>query len=142
MTIHSARDARSIVFLDDLPTSEGIADLTFTLDELAKEFAVTPRAIRSYEERGFLQPQHRGEQRLYSQRDRVTLEQILRARRFGLSLADLDQHLTGSDGPFGSPTLVLPPDRCRARIAALKQERAAIDQAIRDLEDLASRMRR
>jgi len=142
LTAHNIRDAKSIVFLDDMPADDGLADLTFSVDELAREFDLAPRTIRNYEERGLLQPERRGQRRLYSQRDRITLEQILRARRFGLSLTDLDQHLIGKDGPFGSPTLVLPPDRCRARIAALKREREAIDRAIRDLENLASRMRR
>ena len=66
-----------------------------TISELASEFGVTPRTIRYYEEKGLLQP-HRDtptSQRLYDDRDRARLKLILRGKRFGYSLAELEDIL-------------------------------------------------
>lgn len=60
----------------------------FSISELAREMTVTTRAIRFYEEQGLLLPERRGQTRLYSQRDRVTLELIMRGKRIGLSLSE------------------------------------------------------
>ena len=61
---------------------------TYTISELAKEYDVTPRAIRLYEELGLLAPLRDGNRRIYSDRDRVRLRLVLRAKRIGISLAD------------------------------------------------------
>ena len=65
---------------------------TFTITELAREFDVTPRAIRFYEDQGLLSPERAGasgRQRVYSQRDRTRLKLTLRGKRLGLSLAEV-----------------------------------------------------
>jgi DNA-binding transcriptional MerR regulator len=64
---------------------------TFTITELAREFDVTPRAIRFYEDQGLLSPARAGggRQRVYGQRDRTRLKLTLRGKRLGLSLAEV-----------------------------------------------------
>jgi DNA-binding transcriptional MerR regulator len=65
---------------------------TFTITELAREFDVTPRAIRFYEDQGLLAPERAGtggRQRVYSQRDRTRLKLTLRGKRLGLSLSEV-----------------------------------------------------
>jgi DNA-binding transcriptional MerR regulator len=65
---------------------------TFTITELAREFDVTPRAIRFYEDQGLLAPARAGSggrQRVYSQRDRTRLKLTLRGKRLGLSLSEI-----------------------------------------------------
>ncbi len=65
---------------------------TFSISELAREFDVTPRAIRFYEDQGLLAPQRAGagaRQRVYSQRDRTRLKLTLRGKRLGLSLSEV-----------------------------------------------------
>ena len=65
---------------------------TFTITELAREFDVTPRAIRFYEDQGLLAPSRTGaggRQRVYSQRDRTRLKLTLRGKRLGLSLSEI-----------------------------------------------------
>lgn len=65
---------------------------TFTITELAREFDVTPRAIRFYEDQGLLAPTRSGaggRQRVYSQRDRTRLKLTLRGKRLGLSLSEV-----------------------------------------------------
>ena len=55
-----------------------VQDRTFTIGELAREFDITPRAIRHYEDQGLLEPERRGQHRIYSRRDRVRLMLTLR----------------------------------------------------------------
>jgi DNA-binding transcriptional MerR regulator len=59
----------------------------YTITELAKEFNITTRAIRHYEDQGLLSPGRDGSNRLFSNRDRVRLKLALRGKRLGFSLA-------------------------------------------------------
>ena len=58
---------------------------------MAKEFDITTRSIRFYEDQGLLTPQRQGQTRIYSKRDRVRLKLILRGKRLGFSLAETGQ---------------------------------------------------
>ena len=62
---------------------------TFTISELAREFGVTTRTIRFYEDEGLLSPKREGTNRVFSQRDRVRLRLALRGKRLGFSLAEI-----------------------------------------------------
>lgn len=61
---------------------------TYSIAELATEFDITHRTIRFYEEQGMLHPQRRGQERIYSGKDRVALILVLRGKRIGFSLAE------------------------------------------------------
>ncbi|MDF1832621.1 MAG: MerR family DNA-binding transcriptional regulator [Porticoccaceae bacterium] len=61
---------------------------TYSISELAKEFGVTTRAIRHYEELQLLQPARQGQKRIYSPADRTKLKLIVRGKRIGLSLQE------------------------------------------------------
>ncbi|MFM7274016.1 MAG: MerR family transcriptional regulator, partial [Gammaproteobacteria bacterium] len=61
---------------------------TFGIRELVREFGVTARSIRHYEEIGLLSPSRRGQTRVYSAADRTRLKLILRGKRLGLSLEE------------------------------------------------------
>ena len=61
---------------------------TYSISDLAAELDITTRAIRFYEEQGMLSPTRRGQERIYSSKDRVTLKLILRGKRLGFSLAE------------------------------------------------------
>lgn len=64
-----------------------VGERTWTIRELSKEFGVTPRSIRFYEEKDLISPgRTEGDQRVFSARDRTRLKLILRGKRFGLSL--------------------------------------------------------
>jgi DNA-binding transcriptional MerR regulator len=63
--------------------------VTFTIGELAREFGLTTRAIRFYEDCGLLAPQRSGRNRIYSSRDRARLTLTLRGKRLGLKLAEV-----------------------------------------------------
>lgn len=63
-----------------------MTEATYTISELAREFGITTRTIRFYEEKGLLSPRREGQRRLYSPADRVRIKLILRGRRIGMSL--------------------------------------------------------
>ena len=61
----------------------------FSISELAREFDITPRAIRFYEAEGLLAPKRDGQRRIYSPRDRTRLKLTLRGKRLGLTLSEI-----------------------------------------------------
>ena len=61
----------------------------FSIGELAREFDITPRAIRFYEDQGLLAPRREGQRRIYTARDRTRLKLTLRGKRLGLSLSEI-----------------------------------------------------
>ena len=75
---------------------------TYTISDLAKEFDLTTRAIRFYEDMGLLQPQREGpagRNRVYTTRDRTRLKLTLRAKRLGLSLVEAKEIIDSYDSP-------------------------------------------
>ncbi|TKB50837.1 MerR family transcriptional regulator [Ferrimonas aestuarii] len=64
------------------------AEQTFSISDLAREFDITTRSIRFYEDQGLLSPTRRGQTRIYSVQDKVRLKLILRGKRLGFSLAE------------------------------------------------------
>ncbi len=61
---------------------------TYSIRELAREFQITPRALRFYEDKQILSPQRDGARRVYSERDRTRLKLTLRGKRIGFSLEE------------------------------------------------------
>ncbi|MDA8443894.1 MerR family transcriptional regulator [Paracidovorax valerianellae] len=79
-----------------------MAATTYTISDLAKEFDLTTRAMRFYEDMGLLQPERTGpggRTRLYSARDRARLRLTLRAKRLGLSLTEAKEVIDLYDSP-------------------------------------------
>ena len=75
---------------------------TYTISDLAKEFDLTTRAMRFYEDMGLLQPQREGtggRNRVYTARDRARLKLTLRAKRLGLSLVEAKEIIDSYDTP-------------------------------------------
>src|SRR5712672_997254 len=61
----------------------------FSISELSREFEITPRAIRFYEDQGLISPRREGQRRVYTARDRTRLRLTLRGKRLGLSLSEI-----------------------------------------------------
>ncbi|MBH1957119.1 MerR family transcriptional regulator [Polaromonas sp.] len=75
---------------------------TYTISDLAREFDLTTRAMRFYEDMGLLQPEREGpggRNRVYSARDRTRLKLTLRAKRLGLSLTEAKEIIDSYDSP-------------------------------------------
>jgi DNA-binding transcriptional MerR regulator len=66
---------------------------TFSISDLAREFALTTRAIRFYEDCGLVTPQRVGRARVYGERERVRIKLILRGKRLGLALSEIRELL-------------------------------------------------
>ena len=113
-----------------------------TISELAKEFEITTRTIRFYEDEGLLRPKRNGRQRIYSKRDYVRLKLILRSKRLGLSLREISDiiELYDSDqGELGQLDSFL--QSIRERRTTLKQKRADIDATLSELQRIERRCR-
>jgi len=68
-------------------------EATYTISQLAREFALTTRAIRFYEDEGLIAPGRHGRARVYGERERVRLKLVLRGKRLGLALAEIAELL-------------------------------------------------
>jgi len=109
----------------------------FTIGELAAAFALSPRAIRFYEDQGLLAPVRAGTQRVYTKRDRARLQLILRGKRLGFSLADIREFLDLYDaGGANRRQMAMTLDRTRARIADLEQQLEDITITLAELRDM------
>ena len=110
------------------------ADRTYTISQLAREFEVTPRALRFYEDKGLLSPRRDGMNRVYSHRDRGKLQLILRGKRVGLSLIEikslLDLYQVDQRAQAQAALKAY-----KARIVALEAQREDVDAAIEMLHD-------
>ncbi len=63
--------------------------IIFAISDLAREFNITPRTIRFWEDQGILAPEREGGKRVFTRRDRARLKMALRGKRLGLSLAEI-----------------------------------------------------
>jgi DNA-binding transcriptional MerR regulator len=108
------------------------ADQSFTISDLAREFNVTTRTIRFYEDQGLLNPERQGRNRIYNRRDRTRLKLTLRGKRLGLSLNEIRQIIDLFDNPRGEEK------QLRQFIKVLDEHRAALEQQKRDLEAVLS----
>lgn len=107
---------------------------TFTIRQLTKEFSVTARTLRFYEDEGLIAPERRGQTRIYSAKDRARIILILRGRRLGFSLAEIRQYLEMYNPADNTPQLTHARKKCEERIAAFEKQKIDIDVAIGELK--------
>ncbi|MBY8021262.1 MerR family DNA-binding transcriptional regulator [Vibrio fluvialis] len=79
---------------------------TFKISELAKEFDITTRSIRFYEDMGLIEPERKGTVRIYHRRDKIRLKLIMRGKRLGFSLAEIRELFELYDAHQGETQLV------------------------------------
>lgn len=107
------------------------ASSTYTISDLAREFDLTTRAIRFYEDMGLLQPERSGpggRNRIYTTRDRTRLKLTLRAKRLGLSLTEARELIDMYDSPRDTgPQL-------RKFLAILAQHRSQLEEQLAELQ--------
>ena len=104
---------------------------TYTISDLAREFDLTTRAMRFYEDMGLLQPERTGpggRNRIYSSRDRTRLKLTLRAKRLGLSLSEAKDIIDMYDSPRDTgPQL-------KKFLAVLAQHRAELEEQLSEVQ--------
>ena len=103
------------------------ASPTYTIGELAREFDLTTRAIRFYEDCGLLQPRRVGRRRVYTPRDRTRLKLTLRGKRLGLTLAEVKELVDMYESPRDTQP------QLRKFLAVLAVHRAQLEQRMADL---------
>lgn len=112
------------------------ANKVFRIGDLAREFNVTLRTLRFYEDRGLLEPARSGSTRLYSADDRQRLKLILLAKRVGFSLSEIEEILKFEDQgaltPERAAKLI---SKFRGQIPALNAQREEVEQALRDVDE-------
>lgn len=104
---------------------------TYTIGDLAKEFDLTTRAMRFYEDMGLLQPQRSGaggRSRIYTARDRTRLKLTLRAKRLGLSLVEAKEIIDSYDSPRDTEP------QLRKFLAVLTDHRKKLEAQLLDLQ--------
>lgn len=113
-------------------------DNQYTISELAKEFDVTSRALRLYEESGLLAPRREGTKRIYGNRDRVRLRLIVRGKRLGWSLSEIGEIFDIYDTDSGEKAqLEFFLERLEERRKALELQKKDVDLALMDLSRIS-----
>ena len=118
------------------PTTEKVdRDKTYSITQLCREFEVTPRTLRFYEQKGLLAPARRGWTRIFNYRDRARLKLILRGKRVGFALEEIKEMLDLYNLRDGQLTqLRVASTKLRERLEGLKRQRIELDEALIDLE--------
>jgi DNA-binding transcriptional MerR regulator len=106
----------------------------FTIRDLGREFGVTARTLRFYEEKGLLSPQRDGQDRLYGRRDRARLKYVLMGKCVGFSLDEIREMLDLYDlGDRQETQLKSAQGKFQDRIGRLEKQKAEIDRALAEL---------
>ena len=109
---------------------------TWNIAELAKEFDVTTRTIRFYEDKGLISPERVGQRRVYYPRDRVRLQLIMRGKRLGFSLDEIQKMIDLYDAdPTEAAQLKLFIEKLRERRELLERQRDDIDTVIFEIRE-------
>ena len=124
-------DAQAFV---DSHRDEGAAEI-FGITELCREFGITLRALRFYEDKGLLSPRRVNGARVYTRRDRARLSLILRAKAIGSPLSEIKRYLDlyGDQGEGRAQQLSYVIERTDVEIADLEKKRAQIDETLAEL---------
>ncbi|NIZ00227.1 MerR family transcriptional regulator [Thalassospira lucentensis] len=110
---------------------------SYSITDLAREFDVTTRTIRFYEDQELIEPERQGQTRIYSQRDRVRLRLIMRGKRLGFSLKEIRDLLDLYDGDRSEITqLTTLVTKINERRDALRTQREDIDATLEELDKL------
>ena len=107
---------------------------TYTIRQLTKEFSVTARTLRFYEDEGLIAPERRGQTRIYSVRDRARIILILRGRKVGFSLAEIREYLELYDPASTTRQLTHVRKKFIERIVVLERQKIDIDAAINEIK--------
>src|SRR5678810_1477630 len=115
----------------------------FSISDLAREFDVTPRAIRFYEDQGLLAPRRDGQRRIYTPRDRTRLKLTLRGKRLGLALSEIreliDMYEPGRDE---RPQLERFLSVLESHKNMLEQQRADIEAQLAEIQAFEKRVKK
>jgi DNA-binding transcriptional MerR regulator len=126
-----------------METERAAERLEYSISELSREFAITPRAIRFYEAEGLLAPRREGQRRIYTPRDRTRLKLTLRGKRLGLTLSEIreliDMYEPGRDE---RPQLERFLAVLESHRASLLQQRSDIEAQLAEIQSFEKKIRK
>ena len=126
-----------------METERAAERLEYSISELSREFEITPRAIRFYEDQGLLAPRRDGQRRIYTPRDRTRLKLTLRGKRLGLTLSEIreliDMYEPGRDQ---RPQLERFLAVLESHKASLLQQRADIEAQLAEILSFEKKIRK
>lgn len=109
----------------------------YSITELTREFDISTRTLRFYEDEGLIHPERRGRTRLYRTADRHLIQQILRGRRIGFTIAEIREIINVYNEPPGEAgQLKLLIKKVDEKRDGLRQKRKDIDETIEELDNL------
>jgi DNA-binding transcriptional MerR regulator len=105
----------------------------FTIGELSREFGVTLRALRFYENKGLISPHREGLSRLYSKGDRTRLALVLKGKKLGFTLGEIRQMIAAEEGAADAKSLDISREKCLEQIELLTKQKAEIEEGLNEL---------
>jgi DNA-binding transcriptional MerR regulator len=109
----------------------------YSITELTREFDISTRTLRFYEDEGLIHPERRGRTRLYRPADRHLIAQILRGRRIGFTIAEIREIIQVYNEPPGEAgQLKLLMKKVEEKRDDLRQKRKDIDETINELDNI------
>jgi DNA-binding transcriptional MerR regulator len=111
-----------------------LKDQTYTISDLAREFGVTTRTIRFYEEKGLVCPLREGQKRLYTPADRVRIKLILRGKRIGMTLSECVEVIDMYDPEHNNS------EQLHSLIETINERRERFLQQKRDIDDMLANL--
>jgi len=115
----------------------------FSIGDLAREFDLTTRTIRYYEDKNLLTPQRRGQQRVYSRADCTRLKLILRGKRLGWNLDEIRQVIELYNGPGGEiRQLEVMLNKIENSRTTLLEQQQDVQIALDELQEIEARCQR
>ena len=116
---------------------------TYSISELATEFDVTARSIRFYEDQGLISPDRKNTQRIFNERDRVRLKLILRGKRLGFSLAEIQEIFELYDSEPGEEAqLLYLIDSIDRKREVLNRQREDIEAVLQEMDEVEQRIKK
>ena len=113
--------------------TSAVTKAAFTIGELSREFGVTLRALRFYENKGLISPHRDGLNRLYSQGDRTRLALILKGKKLGFTLGEIREMIAAEENETDRDALTLSREKCLEQIELLQRQKAEIEEGLGEL---------
>ena len=109
----------------------------YSITELTREFGISTRTLRFYEDEGLIHPERRGRTRLFRPADRHLIKEILRGRRIGFTIAEIREIISVYKDPPGEMgQLQLLMKRVEEKREDLRQKRKDIDDTLAELDNV------
>jgi DNA-binding transcriptional MerR regulator len=133
--------ASSSFFVDNTGSADTDDKTEFSINDLAREFSLTHRALRFYESRGLLAPQRDGRRRIFSRADRDRLAVILKGKKLGFTLTEISEMVEAQEGRGTAHGLKLTSEKCVEQIAHFERQIADAKEALAELRRIQALFR-